>query len=112
MIETRELLQRIAIEPPALQAWIEAGWLRPRHIGGSFAFEAIDLARAELIHDLIHDLGVNDEGVSIALSLVDQIHDLRRVLRNAVRAVHEEDAATRARIVAAIWRARAENEAE
>lgn len=110
MIESRELLQRVDIEPPALQAWIDAGWLRPRRVGGAFAFEAIDLARAELIHDLIQDLGVNDEGVSIALSLLDQIHDLRRILRSAVRAIHEEDAATRARIVAAIWRARAQGE--
>jgi len=40
----------------------------------------IDVARARLIRDMQVDLGVNDEGVDIALHLIDQIHELRRTM--------------------------------
>jgi len=34
-----------------------------------------------LIQDLTSDLGVNHEGVDVILHLMDQIHGLRRALR-------------------------------
>ena len=33
-----------------------------------------------MIQNLIADLGVNAEGVGVALHLIDQVHDLRRAL--------------------------------
>jgi chaperone modulatory protein CbpM len=47
-------------------------------------FSDIDLARAQLIGDLRSDLGVNDEAVPIVLDLIDQIHGLRRLVRELV----------------------------
>src|SRR5262249_12254478 len=41
----------------------------------------IDLARARLIRDLREDFGVNDEGISVILHLVDQMHGLRRSMQ-------------------------------
>ena len=41
----------------------------------------MDVARAQLIRDLTGAMGVNSEGVGIILSLLDQIHGLRRTLR-------------------------------
>jgi chaperone modulatory protein CbpM len=46
----------------------------------------MDIARARLIRDLTHDLGVNDEGVAIILDLIDQMHGLRHTLREVLRA--------------------------
>ena len=50
-------------------------------------FSDADIARAQLIRDLKNDLGVNDEGVSVILSLVDQVHGLRGVLTEVLRSV-------------------------
>jgi chaperone modulatory protein CbpM len=43
-----------------------------------------DLARLELIRDLREHLGVNDEGISVALHLLDQIYALRASIRTHV----------------------------
>lgn len=67
-------------EAETVRAWIEAGWLAPRE-NGEERLSEIDLARAQLIHELRHDLGVNDEAVSIVLDLIDQVHGLRRAMR-------------------------------
>ena len=44
-------------------------------------FSEVDLSRAQLIRDLREDLGVNDEGVSVILHLIDQMHGLRHSMR-------------------------------
>ena len=44
----------------------------------------VDLARAQLIRDLREDFGVNDEGVSVILHLVDQMHGLRRSMQGLI----------------------------
>jgi chaperone modulatory protein CbpM len=48
------------------------------------AFSDVDLARAQLIRDLRDDLGVNDEGISVILHLLDQVHGLRRSMHHLV----------------------------
>jgi chaperone modulatory protein CbpM len=45
-------------------------------------FSDVDIARAQLIRDLREDLGVNDEGVSVVLHLIDQMHGLRQSMRD------------------------------
>ena len=47
-------------------------------------FTEADLARAQLIRDLQHDLGVNREGIGIILNLLDQVHGLRQALAGKV----------------------------
>jgi hypothetical protein len=44
------------------------------------SFSDIDIAKARLIRDLQEYLGVNDEGVSVGLNLVDQLYGMRRAL--------------------------------
>jgi chaperone modulatory protein CbpM len=68
-------------EATAVQVWIEAGWLRPP---GGAGLSEVDLARAQLIHDLTVHLGINDEGVPVILDLIDQLHGLRLALRTAL----------------------------
>jgi chaperone modulatory protein CbpM len=87
MIAREEFLIQASIETETLEAWIEAGWLAPRRGEAGDGFSDIDLARAQLIRDLRHDLGVNDEGVAVILDLVDQVHGLRRTLRELLSAL-------------------------
>ena len=70
----------------------------PPDAGGDFGFAPqtepelmfsdVDLARAQLIRDLREDFGVNDEGVSVILHLVDQMHGLRRSMQGLLDEMH------------------------
>ena len=80
MIPVEEFVIKIHIERRIVESWIAAGWLMPQR-DPELAFSEIDLARAQLIRDLKEDFGVNDEGVSLILHLLDQVHGLRRSMR-------------------------------
>jgi chaperone modulatory protein CbpM len=82
MIKVQEFLIRVRVERHSLDAWIAAGWLVPPQTDPELMFSDIDVARAQLIRDLREDLGVNDEGVSVVLHLIDQMHGLRRTMRD------------------------------
>jgi chaperone modulatory protein CbpM len=101
-MDRREFLVHARLDRAALEAFLEAGWLVPRRAGGAHHFSEIDIVRARLIRDLQHDLGVNDDGVSIILDLIDQMHGLRRTLRQLMAAVGAQPVGTRARILAEI----------
>src|SRR5436853_6054640 len=82
MIPVHEFVLRCRVERQSLQAWIAAGWLVPPQTEPELAFSDVDLARAQLIRDLREDLGVNEEGVSVILHLIDQVHGLRHSLQS------------------------------
>jgi chaperone modulatory protein CbpM len=63
-----------------LDVWLEEEWLIPTESPTEVTFSEVDVARARLIRDLQQDLGVNTEGVSVILSLLDQLHGMRRTL--------------------------------
>jgi len=81
----REFVLQARIEAEELDRWVAAGWLIPHRSGAKRDYSDVDLARAHLIRDL-RDLGVNDESVPIVLDLVDQLHGLRRTLRELLTA--------------------------
>jgi chaperone modulatory protein CbpM len=82
-MQTRKfaLLARIGTEE--LDNWVSEGWLVPGQNDDTRDYSEVDLARAHLIRDL-RDMGVNDEGIPVVLDLVDQLHGLRRMLREVV----------------------------
>jgi chaperone modulatory protein CbpM len=82
MITIQEFLVRTHVERQSLEAWIEAGWLLPPQREPEPMFSDVDLARVQLIRDLRDDFGVNDEGISVILHLVDQMHGLRRSMHD------------------------------
>ncbi len=83
MIQVDEFLIRIHIERRIVESWIAAGWLIPQR-EPELAFSEVDLARAQLIRELKEDFGVNDEGISLILHLLDQVHGLRRSMREVL----------------------------
>jgi chaperone modulatory protein CbpM len=100
-METREFLLAARLDAGALEAWIKEGWLAPRRNGGGGRFSDVDLARAQLIRDL-GELGVNDEGIPVILDLVDQLHGLRRILRELLSTIHAQPEATQRRLLSDI----------
>ena len=88
-MQTHEFVLHARIEVEELHKWLSAGWLIPRSADEQPDYTDLDLARAHLIRDL-YDLGVNDEGIPIILDLLDQIHGLRRALREALATVEAQ----------------------
>src|SRR5437899_7173452 len=78
MISIQEFIVRARVEHEALEGWIATGWIIPPQTEPEPMFSDVDLARAQLIRDLRDDFGVNDEGISVILHLIDQMHGLRR----------------------------------
>jgi chaperone modulatory protein CbpM len=97
-MDRASFLREARVGPEVLTAWIEAGWLMPRHSFGGEEFAPVDLARARFVGDLRDDIGVNDEAVTVVLNLVDQIHGLRRVLRSLLASLSAQPEAVRRNI--------------
>lgn len=87
MAEDDDTLRALRIEAATIEQWIAVGWIAPRAPDAT-AYSEPDLARACLIRDLREAMGVNDEGVGVALGLLDQIHGLRRALRQVASVMH------------------------
>ncbi len=86
-ITRQEFLLRASLDDGTLEAWIAEEWLIPGGSATEPAFTDADIARAALIRDLRHDLAVNDPGIGVILSLIDQVHGLRRALADVLREV-------------------------
>lgn len=72
---------------PDLERWIAHGWVRPDNSASGYAFRDIDVARVRLIRELRDDLEVNEDTLPLVLSLLDQLYDLRRRMRELTDAL-------------------------
>ena len=81
-----EFSLQFGVERQTLHVWISRRWL----IAENETMREIDVARARLIRDMQTDLGVNDEGVDVALHLLDQVHELRRMMADLRRRTGRE----------------------
>ena len=99
MIGARELVEMIdSLEAEALQRWIDLGWVLPRREGDNLSFDATDVARTRLICELHYELRIEEDSMSVVLSLMDQLYRARRSLRALVSAVEAQPEEVRARI--------------
>jgi chaperone modulatory protein CbpM len=85
IIRKLDFLYRAQLDQETLDIWIEEEWLVPQTAAQEQVFSEVDLARAQLIRELKRDLGVNDEGIGVILSLLDQVHSLRKVLSHTLQ---------------------------
>jgi chaperone modulatory protein CbpM len=89
-ISKQAFLALSGLETETLNAWLEEQWLIPSDSSVDPSFSDIDVARAQLIRDLIEDMGVNDEGVGVILNLIDQLYGMRRALIDLHHAVRSQ----------------------
>jgi len=87
--------------------WIERGLVRPEPAAGDdWVFQEIDIARVQLIVDLRHEMGVEEETLPLVLSLLDQLYELRSQFNahreGIVKALEVQSADVRAAILSAI----------
>lgn len=100
MIEEQEVLRRVRrLTRERLEVCISEAWVKPARGSGGRLFEEVDVARVQLIVELSEDLAVNDDSVPIILSLIDQVHALKRHLGALEEAVTAQDEPVRQDIV-------------
>lgn len=103
MISQSELVDTIeALDAQALQRWIDLGWVLPRHDTGSLHFDPSDVARVRLICELHYDLRIEEDSLTVVLSLMDQLYTTRRALGALTAAVAVEPADVQSRIRASL----------
>lgn len=95
MISERDFLERVHLDRATLEVWIREEWICPDRTQAERAYTETDLARAGLIVDLKHNMGVNDEGLDVILHLIDQMHGLRKALAEAMSRLSEHGKASR-----------------
>jgi chaperone modulatory protein CbpM len=88
MISERELISaNSTLTEGALRRWIELGWVLPAVGGQGILFDVTDVARVRLISELHFDLDIEEDTVTLVLSLVDQLYSVRRSLSAVMSAV-------------------------
>ena len=75
-----EFMREIGLDDDTLEFWLTEEWIIPAQADQDVAFSEADLARARLIRELAGDMGVNHQGIGVALHLLDQVHSLRKAL--------------------------------
>ena len=87
MFTLQQVITEVGVTETDLQLWIEQRWVLPHRRNDDFVFDDVDLARARLIRELRVDLMVNEEAIPVVLSLLDQVHALRRTLARVNSAI-------------------------
>ena len=81
-----------------LDTFVLAELVLPLHTPDGLQFRPVDLARLELLCDLVDHLALEGEGLAVVVSLIDQLHAARADLAALAQAVQTEDADARRRI--------------
>jgi chaperone modulatory protein CbpM len=83
MIGVDVVIARISgLKRQDLERWISNAWVRPDKSAGDYAFREIDVARARLILEMRDEIEINEDALPVVLSLLDQLYDLRRQMRD------------------------------
>ncbi|HLS58933.1 MAG TPA: hypothetical protein VK022_04830 [Paracoccaceae bacterium] len=81
-----------------LRSFTATRCVEPLSRDGQTIFAEPDVARLQLLCEISADFDLDEEAAALVLSLVDQIHGLRRALRGLADAISEEPEEVRARI--------------
>jgi chaperone modulatory protein CbpM len=88
--ETEVVARFTRLDAHVLEHWIAVGWLKPRRGDEGFLFDETDIARTHLLCDLCYEMELRDEEMTMVLSLVDQLHSARAMLKAMTSAVHSQ----------------------
>ena len=98
MFTLQQVITEVGVTETDLQLWIDQRWVLPHRRENDFVFDDVDLARARLIRELRVDLMVNEEAIPVVLSLLDQVHALRRTLTRVNSAIDRASSAAKTEI--------------
>jgi chaperone modulatory protein CbpM len=83
------------LDDKELRRWIAERWVRPESGTEGYVFQAVDVARVQLIYELRHDLAIDEETLPVVLRLLDQVYSLRRRLKLLHEAIETQPEALR-----------------
>ncbi len=81
-----EVARSTGLDAERIDSFIAREWISPC-TEEPHGLDEEDVARAQLIEELQRDFGANDEAVPLILHLLDQLHYLRRRLRQLDRPI-------------------------
>ena len=96
--EVLEIL-KARIDRQMLEDYIAREWLHPVSQTTGWYFEDIDIARLELVCHLSQDINVNDEGMDLVLSLLDQLYGMRTHMRKLIRSIAQQSPQIQSEII-------------
>jgi chaperone modulatory protein CbpM len=100
MISEAAIIARFErLDGGVLHRWIALGWIKPQRDETGYVFDETDVARTHLLCDLRFEMEIGDEELGVVLSLVDQLHNTRGMLRALSTAIEEQPEELRAAIV-------------
>ena len=99
------------IDRAMVERYIAHEWLRPVRHKADLYFEEIDIARIELVYHLTQNIQVNDHGMDVILSLLDQLYGMRAQMQTLTQAVARQSPQVQSEIIAIInaWEAKGES---
>ena len=99
----QETLTAVAeLTPDQLDRYIRAGVVQPVSTTEGPVFRELDIARLSLLVDLSEGYALDDEGLALVMSLLDQLNGVRADMRAILDAVAQEPPETRVRLSHAI----------
>jgi chaperone modulatory protein CbpM len=103
MISETEVVALVQhMDAEALRRWVDLGWVLPQRDGEILRFDQADVARVRLICELHYELHIEEDSMSVVLSLMDQLYETRRSLNSLLSAVGAQPADVRAQITALV----------
>jgi chaperone modulatory protein CbpM len=97
MAEVLEMLE-VRIDRQTLENYITREWLRPVYQPTGWCFEEIDIARLQLVCHLTQDIEVNDQGMDVVLSLLDQLYGIRAHAQKLNQAIAQQSSEVQTKI--------------
>jgi chaperone modulatory protein CbpM len=85
-----------------LVSFIEAEIIVPMHTENGILFRQVDLVRMELLCELTESFSLNDDALSIIISLIDKLHSTHGELDCLLTAIKDEPGDVRERLGNAI----------
>jgi chaperone modulatory protein CbpM len=99
MISETQLMETLGqLQQDALRRWIDLGFVRPRQEGELLRFDAADVVRVRLLCELHYDLRIEEDSLTVVLSLMDQLYAARRSVRTLISAIEAQPGDVRAQI--------------
>jgi len=91
-------LMAARMDRATLEDYIAREWVRPQPGHQDWYFEDIDIARLQLVCHLVQDIEVNNEGMDVVLSLLDQLYGLRAQMKHLTHAIVQQPSEVQSQI--------------
>ncbi|MBX7146828.1 MAG: chaperone modulator CbpM [Alphaproteobacteria bacterium] len=90
LLKLENNLGQVTLDRVTLENYIDRDWVRPIVEHHVFYFEEIDIYRIKLVHQLHHELMINDNEMDIILNLLDQVYELRSCIKTVKSAIDHQ----------------------